>query len=324
MGADIGVPNNLTLYTNHVAPFLSAPFSFFKGRLTFTQQFRLQVLTFLGYPGTSEQFSSVFVKPEPRFLFRVQALSWFAVKGAFGLFNQPPQPQAFSRLTGNPELAPQWGLHYVLGVEFQPMPSLTISAEGFYKDLRDLVVRGKEASDPRFVNQGLGRVYGGELLVRLTTWRNLFGWVSYTVLRSERMDHPGEPWRIFEYDQTHILTLLGSYKLPRGYQLGLRFRYVTGNPYTPVVGAYFDANSDVYRPIQGAPYSDRLSGFHQLDLRFDKTWTFNRWRLSVYLDIQNVYYASNPEAVTYNFDYTQQNTLNGLPILPVFGIRGDF
>ena len=29
--------------------------------------------------------------------------------------------------------------------------------------------------------------------------------------------------------------------------------------------------------------------YHQLDLRVDKVWYFNKWRLGFYLDIQNLY-----------------------------------
>jgi hypothetical protein len=303
---------------------VSANLSLFGHRLTITPQLRLQLLTFLGYPGSASAFSSVFVEPDPRIQLRYQALSWFAVKAGFGLFHQAPQSQQFSAMTGNPQLTPESGLHYVLGVELLPMAKLHVTAEGFYKDLRDLVVPGKYATDPLYVNEGVGRVYGGELMVRLELWKNLFGWVSYTLSRSERVDHPGEDWRIFEFDQTHILTLIASYKLPRGFQVGIRFRYVTGNPITPVVGASYDSNLDRYIPLQGPLNSDRLGAFNQLDVRFDKVFTFNRWRMSLYLDIQNVYDASNPEAVTYNFNYKQQSTINGLPILPVVGIRGDF
>jgi len=171
---------------------------------------------------------------------------------------------------------------------------------------------------------GVGRVYGGELLVRQQLWKGFYGWIAYTISRSERMDHPNEPWRVFQYDQTHILTIIGSYKFGRGYQIGLRFRYVTGNPYTPVAGSYFDTNGADYVRVSGPVYSGRLGSFNQLDVRFDKKWTYRKWALSMYLDIQNIYNASNPESYTYNYDFTQRQSLAGLPFLPVAGIRGDF
>lgn len=316
--------NELTLYTNHLAAFASASFSLLDRHLSITPQLRLQLFSFLGYPGTENQSSSIFFAPDPRIQARYDVLPWLAFKAAFGLFHQAPQPQTLSAINGNPQLAPEQALHYVAGVEFRSFSQLHIGLDAFYKDLRNLVVRGQTATEPRFVNEGLGRVYGGELLLRLDPFHNLFGWVSYTLMRSERLDHPGSDWRIFELDQTHILTLIASYKLPYGFQVGLRFRYVTGNPTTPILAASYDSNTDRYIPVLGELNSERLTAFHQLDLRIDKVFTFDRWRLSLYLDVQNVYYASNPEGISYNFNYTQQSPINGLPIFPALGIRGDF
>ncbi|MGZ3442786.1 MAG: ligand-gated channel protein, partial [Polyangia bacterium] len=93
---------------------------------------------------------------------------------------------------------------------------------------------------------------------------------------------------------------------------------------TPVIGSYYDVNTDDYVRINGPTYSARLGSFNQLDVRFDKKWTFHRWSMSMYVDIQNMYNASNPEGYGYNFDATQRSAVAGLPFLPVLGIRGDF
>ncbi len=194
-------------------------------------------------------------------------------------------------------MKPIVGVHYVGGVEAKPWNGGFVQAQLFYKDLSDLIVRGKSIKDPLYTNNGRGRVYGADLLFQQEMWKGLYGWIAYTVSRSERKEDAKDPWRVFRLDQTHIFTLIASYKLPKGYQVGLRFRVVTGNPVTPVRGAYFANNDGDYSPIHGDTYSARLATFHQLDLRFDKAWTFNRWKLSVYLDIQNLYYAKNPEGV---------------------------
>ena len=73
---------------------------------------------------------------------------------------------------------------------------------------------------------------------------------------------------------------------------------------------------------QGA-FSARLASFHQLDLRVDKTWTFEAWRLTAYLDIRNTYNRQNAEGVSYNFDYSESAPQAGLPLLPVIGLRGE-
>jgi hypothetical protein len=317
-------PADMNLFTNHVAPLVSANFSFFNNKLLIIPQFRLQVLTFLGYPGDPNQFSNIYVTPDPRLLVRAAVASWLTLKAGFGMYHQAPLPQNLSLVNGNPDLQPEVGMHYVVGAEFKPFSKLNINIEGFYKDLSNLVVRGESASEPIWTNDGIGRVYGAQLMVRLELWKNLFGWISYTLSRSERQDHPDRDWYTFQYDQTHILTVLGSYKLPAGFQIGLRFRYVSGNPYTAVNGAFYDSNADRYTPLNGPLYGDRLPAFVQLDARIDKSFTFNRWRLALYLDVQNVTNTQNPEISTYNYNYTQQNFINGLPILPIFGIRGEF
>ena len=43
--------------------------------------------------------------------------------------------------------------------------------------------------------------------------------------------------------------------------------------------------------------------------------------LEVYVDVQNVYYASNAEFYRYNYDYSERTVLTGLPILPTLGLR---
>jgi TonB family protein len=316
--------DNYTLYANNVAPFVTANLSFFNKRLTITPGFRLQAMSFVGYQGTPESFGNMFVAPEPRVAVRYQLTKRLALKGSFGLYDQAPPADAFSAKFGNPNIQPEHATHYVAGAEYEVTPTLHVEANAFYKDMTRLIVPGESASDPILTNDGVGRSYGGELLIRQELWKNFFGWASYTLSRSERKDHPDQTWHRFQFDQTHILTLMGSYVLPRGWQVGARFRYVTGNPYTPVLGAYFDSNSGRYTALQGLPFSTRLDPFMQLDLRVDKTFTFDKWRLSLYLDVQNVTRASNPEAFGYNFDFSKAHPISGLPLLPIFGIRGDF
>jgi hypothetical protein len=190
-------------------------------------------------------------------------------------------------------------------------------------DLRDLVV-----ADPttRYDNGGLGRVIGGDFLLRQRLWKGLFGWVAYTVSRSERKDSPEGPWHLFLYDQTHILTVIVSYKLPWwGLEVGVRFRYATGNPYTPTTGGLRDTTSQNWLALSGEPYTARLPSFNQLDLRIDKTWVFNRWKLGLYLDIQNLYNQSNTENLVFGGRQLYQSAgITGLPFFPNIGLRADF
>jgi TonB family protein len=318
--------DHLTLYTNNVAPFAAANWSgsLFGRPFTVTPQFRLQVISAAGYAGSDSAFAHTFVSPEPRLDLRLQTTARLAIKAAVGFYSQPPAPSSYSRDFGNPDLKSERDIQVVVGAEAELIAALHVQVDGFYKDLRDLVVPGVVPGGPLLVNDGQGRAYGGELLLRQQLARSFYGWASYTLSRSERRDHPGEGWHPFQFDQTHILTLLLSWVLPRGFQVGARYRYVTGNPSTPILGAYYDAAADRYAPITGTPYSSRLPAFNELDLRADKIFTFDRWRFSAFIDVQNVFRADNPEAVGYNFDYRVPHPITGLPLLPVLGIRGDF
>jgi hypothetical protein len=246
------------------------------------------------------------------------------LKGGIGLFYDSPEPVQVVEPWGTPHLLSNRAVHYSGGFEQELSREVEVSVEGFYKRLSDLVVRVPTATGSEsYANIGDGRVVGVETLLRWKPVKRFFGWVAYTLSRSTRHNGPGEPERLFEYDQTHVLTLLGSYDLGRGWQVGGRFRYVSGNPYTPCQGGVLQAGAGVYACRNGPLLSARMPPFHELDLRVDKTWKFASWKLTTYLDVQNVYNRANPEAVSYNFNYTKPRYQSGLPILPSLGIRGE-
>ncbi|MBI5538022.1 MAG: TonB-dependent receptor [Deltaproteobacteria bacterium] len=246
-------------------------------------------------------------------------------KAGVGLFHEPPQLVEVYKVFGTPTLRSNRAVHYSLGVEQELTQAVDVSIEGFYKDLDNLVVRqGQADGSLGYDNLGKGRVYGAELLLRHRPMGGFFGWVAYTLSRSTRVDAPGRAEHLFEYDQTHILTVLGSYDLGLGWRLGARFRLVSGNPYTPCLGGVQNAGSGTYACRTGSLFGERLPPFHQADLRVDKTWRFDAWNLTAYLDVQNVYNRSNPEAMEYNYNYTRTRYQAGLPILPSLGLRGEF
>ncbi|CAN5560014.1 TonB-dependent receptor [soil metagenome] len=240
------------------------------------------------------------------------------IKGGIGVFYQPPQPQQSNAVFGQPGLKSQRAIHYGLGIEREITKNLEVSFEGFYKQLDDLVVTGSG-------NSGIGWIYGAETLIRYKPDSHFFGWIAYTLSRSIRQDTPDSPARVTQYDQTHILTVLGSYRLGHGWEFGARFRLVSGNNYTPQTYGFYDANAGTYLPLQSYPaYNARLPMFHQLDIRLDKTWKFVNWQLGVYADVVNVYNAGNVEGTSYNYNSTRSSYVTGLPLLPSLGLRGEF
>jgi hypothetical protein len=202
-------------------------------------------------------------------------------------------------------------------VEQEVTHHVEVSLEGFYKLLDDLVAAG-------YYNEGHGRAYGLETLIRWKPDGRFFGWLAYTLSRSQRDDPPSQVETLYEYDQTHILTVLGSYKLGRGWEFGARFRLVSGPLYTPSTYGFYDENVGTQLSLPSyPPDSARLPIFTQLDIRVDHTWQFKKWRLGAYLDMQNVYNRGNAEGIGYNFNYTQTSYVTGIPFLPNLGLRAD-
>jgi TonB family protein len=253
------------------------------------------------------------------------------IKGGAGIFHQPPEPYESVEPFGNDGVKSESANHYSLGFEQELARPLELSVEGFYKDLRGIVVSAPSsdstANAVTYQNVGVGRSYGSEFLLRYKPVKGengFFGWLAYTLSRSERADAKGADFYRYDYDQTHILTALGSYKFGRGWQIGGRFRYVTGSPYTPEIGGTVDYDAGTYAPVSSLTRNgERMPAFHQLDLRIDKTWKHKDGAFSVYLDVQNAYNHQNTEGINYNFDYSKTAATRGLPILPIVGFKGE-
>ncbi len=272
---------------------------------------------------------------QPRLMMRLRIAERTFLKGGAGLFEQPPQAPYGDSVLGNPKIRAEEAWHFTIGVETRPIPRyppLSIELNLFYKDIRYIAVSSDAyiqisngtIKPESYSDEGIGRVYGGDLLLKHDSSKYVYGWIAYTLEKSERKDHPGDPWRPFQYDQTHIFTAVLGTHLPWEVDIGIRFRYVTGNPDTPIKGALYDADHDVYIPVQGDAYSTRLPNFIQLDARIDKRIIFKGWVLGLYIDVTNVTNNHNVEGYSYSYDYQKRVAVTGFPILPSLGIRASF
>lgn len=215
-------------------------------------------------------------------------------------------------------LAPERATQTIAGVEHVPWDGARVQASVYYTDRTALLTR---AEDGGFANQGRGTTYGGEVFAsaKRGPWS---GFVSYALSRSTRVDRPGAEERLFDFDQTHDLNVAGNYK--RGaWQLGARFQYTSGTPETDVMGAIYDSDRDRYVPINGPVNGVRAPAHHQLDVRLERAWAWPTWKLVAFLDVSNVYLNAPILGTQYSFDYSERAQVEGLPILPSIGLRGE-
>lgn len=259
----------------------------------------------------------------PRLGTRYAATPDLTLVAAGGLYGQPPEERQSSASYGNP------------AVKGSQVWQLKLGAE---KDLSNEIGRGSEAysgffgrwfqnliipdTSRLFVNEGSGRALGWENSFQ-TVLDNWNFWAIYTLSRSTRWD-PRRPEYLYQYDQTHFLTLIAGVNLKRNWRISTRFRYVTGPLETVPQSAAGDLDNDVFIPIRGALFNERLDPFAMLDLRIDKRWVYDSWTLSLYLDILNVLNRQNVEGLQYSYDYTRSEPVRGFPVLPTFGLKGEF
>ncbi len=237
------------------------------------------------------------------------------LKGGIGVFSQPPQPQETNAVFGTPGLTDNRAIHYDIGVEREFTRNIEASLEGFYKQLDNLSTQG-------LGSVGSGVIYGAETLIRYKPDEHFFGWIAYTLSRSLRRDAPGMPLELSLFDETHILTVLGSYRLGRGWEFGARYRLTSGYMYTPNQYGFYDENIGTYLAQQAyPPFGSRLPLFQSLDLRVDKTWKYSWGSIGTYLDVLNVFNNGNVAGVSYNYNFTSKSYVSDLPFLPSLGLR---
>ncbi|MBL4689239.1 MAG: TonB-dependent receptor [Nannocystaceae bacterium] len=256
------------------------------------------------------------------------------------LVNRVVLPAAFAQLEPTAGFAPEQSVRVARAAQTSAALSVTPSPLwllelGAYGRLRDnntfdkhVELIGGLGTDVVTHPDAVSVDYGLEAIIRRQPRRALYGWLSYTLSRSELRvpdDVPDVPPRFpGAFDQRHIFALVASYRLPRRFRLGGRFRLVSGSPYTDIVGV-IDGPGDLQQPLLGRPNEARFPTFHQLDIRVDKVWYRQRASMTLYLDIQNVYNRQNVEAYSYGFrGYRNKTASIGLPIFPSLGFRVDW
>lgn len=104
---------------------------------------------------------------DPRLSARLEATETTAIKAGLGRFSQiPSEPESASPI-GNPNLPMAHAIHASAGVEQKVTDSFSASVEGFAKWMEQIPAATPDGQAPYFVATQDGRVFGGELLLRV-------------------------------------------------------------------------------------------------------------------------------------------------------------
>lgn len=291
--------------------------SFFNERLTMSLGVRTDAIDY------SDETYNLLDQFSPRFSASYKVTDRLSLNGSIGRYFQlPPYTVMGYRDSSGTLVNRDNGLtymqadHLVAGMAYTFPTNTRISVEGFYKDYsnysfltRDSLTLANLGGDFGVVGNepatstSEGRAYGIEVFLQQKLYKGFYGLIAYTLLWSEFEDKNGNlvpsAW-----DSRQFITATAGKKFDKGWELGVRFRYGGGNPYTPIdverssLRAFWDIRG------QGIPDYDRLNTerlrpFYNLDIRVDKKYYFDKWSLNLYFDVQNVtaYQADSPPSL---------------------------
>jgi outer membrane receptor for ferrienterochelin and colicin len=312
----------------------------------------------------SESMSNLFDQLSPRFSASYSLSPKLSLNASVGRYYKlPPYPTLGYKNANGEFINKQNEIkyigsdHIIGGIEFSPNEKTIFTLEVFNKQYFNYPVSAKDSvslatkgadfgvvGNEEIISTGEGHAYGFELLNRTRIGNKLNMILAYTYVRSEFKDKNGN-YIPTSWDNQHIFTLTSTMNFKNNWSAGLKWRYAGGLPYTPynlelssLVSAW-DVQGQAYLDMSRVN-SQRLGDFHQLDVRIDKKFFFDKWSLMLYMDIQNLYNfkSKSPDYIVREKDangdviLTDNSTryqLKSIPsesgtVLPTIGIMIEF
>ncbi len=231
--------------------------------------------------------------------------------------------------------------HAILGYRIKPTSWLTMSAEGFVKDLTNLVIPEWTAF-PRFTTNVLkadGTAKGVDLRMEIDGGSHFQTTVSYgksevtyeagikalEILTGDALTEYSPP-----HDRKDQVNVITSFKAA-GFNLNIRWQFGSGLPFNQSLG--FDRfvlldslvnvtrSSGDERVLYGRPYTGRLPTYHRLDVSLDREFILKGGTaLTVQAGVINAYDRNN----LFYLDLFTLRRVNQLPLIPTVGVKLEF
>jgi hypothetical protein len=229
---------------------------------------------------------------------------------AAGEYHQVPDPMYLSQGIGLPGAGPEGARQYVAGAQIGETGDVA-RLEVYDKQYRDLV--GLTRDSRTTVGGGTGNAHGADLFLKRRLWPFFSMRATYSYVDSRRTDPDTRVMAAAPFDITNSLTLIGDQALPKGWSFSAAWRYATGKPFTPVLGAAHDDETAVWLPRYGAPNSDRLPAAIRADVALSRVTRLSLHNQLVYFfSVDNVFDRDNLYEYTYSADYTRRIPVRSL------------
>jgi hypothetical protein len=184
-------------------------------------------------------------------------------------------------------------------------------------------------SNPYIVNALSGDTLGAEVVVERRSANGLTGWLSYAWSDSRLTDvgragPDGRPEKFHsDFDQNHTMNAYVAYRWSGRTSLSARMRY----------GSNFPIQGYIQPVPNGLLLGDRrnrarLPAYSRLDLRADRTFTYRKSRLTLFMEVVNATGRENFRPNSPSFNARTREVFGAVeklfPLLPVAGILIEF
>jgi len=261
------------------------------------------------------------------------------LRAAWGKYYQAPIYIELTNKKGaqhNPKA--EQATHYVLGVEQFLTENVNFRIEAYIKTLDQMIGHYFEINEQtdqpelKYGNPNSGKCQGVEFFINGKISNKFSIWATYAYSRT-RIEAFFVNWQKMQIekqtiprftDQPHNLSLFLNYKLPKSWELNIKWRYLSGIPYTPGY-PLFDPSGKPYWSYRDY-YSARYPAYHRMDVRIGKNFSFKNFQLTTFLEIKNLYHRKN--ILLYDYRIESENHVRKayytLPFLPTIEFKISF
>ena len=254
---------------------------------------------------------------------------------AWGEYAQFPDVKDVFSAYGSRALRPERSTHWAVSLEQRLGTLARFRVQAYERADRDLLFR--PFLEARLVNNQIvgdnfaapltnslrGRARGIEFFVQRRTANRWNGWVSYSLGYADMRDGLTGIRFPSDQDQRHTMNAYAGYRIRPTVNLSTKWTYGSGFP----VPGFFAKSVDSY-VLAPARNGARLDPYQRTDVRINKSKTFDRWKMTVYAEVVNLFNRPNYRFDSYNgYDASGRASLSFLktfPVLPSAGVMAEF
>ena len=231
-------------------------------------------------------------KVSPRASLALRLRSSWTMRAGFGRFYQFPDFEAVFGQFGNPGLRAEQATHYNVSVERTFGDRYRALVEVYDREDHNVIFN---LFQPRlqptpitfvqlpFRNSLSGHARGLELTFQRRSATRLSGWVSYAFAKTMFRESPSGLSFAGDFDQRHTLSAYGSYRFTDTFNASGQWRYGSG---VPIPGFFRSQGADLF--LTSERNLVRLPAYSRVDLRANKAFLFEKWKLTLSGALLNV------------------------------------